>query len=69
MSEKEELIDRLSFLERNGVAIYMDGLPASPVDIAECCCLREESTYMPDYVLSDRGELMQVRYDPILIHS
>lgn len=55
---------RLEGVLRRGVELYLEGKPTSPADILECM-VNEEALYMPDFVLDDNGELIQIRYDRI----
>ena len=60
MTMKARLEDILS----QGIELYLDGQPASPSRIAERF-VREDTVYMPDFVLDEEGVLTQVRYDEI----
>lgn len=56
---------RLEQIAQNGVSLYLDGREVSPGEIADTCFVREEATYMPDYVTDDNGVLTEVRYDRV----
>lgn len=47
-----------------GVALFLDGRPSTPEEIAYRC-LEEKEVYMPDYVLDDHGILQELRYDKV----
>ena len=64
-TEKKEMISRLSYSEKQGVKMYLDGKLSSSEKIADVCCVKEKGIYMPDYVISEKGELKEVRYDQI----
>lgn len=64
-NEKREIMARLSFFETNGVKIYLDGNLSTPEEIADTYCLNEDCVYMPDYVISEKGSLEEVRFDKI----
>lgn len=64
-TEKNEMISRLSYYKKQGVKMYLDGELSSPEKIAEVCCVKEKGIYMPDYVISEKGQLSEVRYDQI----
>lgn len=51
-------------LQKNGTELYVDGEKVSPSQAA-ACAVREESPYMADYILGDRGEISQVRLDRV----
>lgn len=63
--EKKEIMARLSFFETNGVKIYLNGVLSTPEEIADTYYLNEDCIYMPDYVISDTGNLEEVRYDKV----
>ena len=51
-------------MSQSGVGLYVDGkkvLPAEAVSRA----VREDSPYMADYVLNDKGAVEQVRFDKV----
>lgn len=48
-----------------GVRLYLEGEITSPEEISKEYCLNEECIYMPDYVMNDAGELVELRYDRI----
>ena len=58
----QELFRELSKYERSGVQINMDGRPASPLQIMNAHMVKEESTYMRDYILDDEGHLKELRF-------
>ncbi len=67
-NNKNEMLSMQQKLEailRQGIELYLDGRPASPDRIAERY-VREDTVYMPDFVISEDGVLVQVRYDKIM---
>lgn len=48
-----------------GVQLYLEGEITSPEEISKEYCLNENCIYMPDYVMNDAGELVELRYDRI----
>lgn len=61
---REDMLLQLEQMSRNGVGLYVDGkrvLPAEAVSRA----VREDSPYMADYVLNDKGAIEQVRFDKV----
>lgn len=64
-SEMISMKNRLEAILEQGIELYLDGRPASPERIAQRF-VREDTVYMPDFVISEEGILTQVRYDKIM---
>ena len=67
-NNKNEILSMKNKLEailEQGIELYLDGRPASPGRIVERF-VREDTVYMPDFVIGDDGVLTQVRYDKIM---
>lgn len=64
-SEMISMKSRLEAILEQGIELYLDGKPASPAGIVERF-VREDSVYMPDFVIDEDGILTQVRYDKIM---
>lgn len=64
-SEMISMRNRLEAILDQGIELYLDGKPASPERIVERF-VREDTVYMPDFVLNEEGVLTQVRYDKIM---
>ncbi|MDE6950446.1 MAG: hypothetical protein K2P64_05970 [Lachnospiraceae bacterium] len=65
---KNEILSMKNKLEailEQGIDLYLDGRPASPSRIVERF-VREDTVYMPDFVIGDDGVLIQIRYDKIM---
>ncbi len=65
---KKEMItmkDKLESILSQGIELYLDGRPASPAGIVERF-VREDTVYMPDFVISEEGILVQIRYDKVM---
>lgn len=65
---KNEILSMKNKLEailNQGIELYLEGRPASPDRIVERF-VREDTVYMPDFVISEDGILTQVRYDKIM---
>lgn len=68
LKNKNEILSMKNKLEailHQGIELYLDGKPASPDKIVERF-VREDTVYMPDFVLNEDGALTQVRYDKIM---
>ena len=59
--------NKLEAILSQGIELYLDGRPASPDRIAERF-VREDTVYMPDFVIGENGVLTQVRYDKIMVN-
>lgn len=57
--------NKLEAILAQGIELYLEGRPASPDRIVERFA-REDTVYMPDFVLNEEGVLTQVRYDKIM---
>ena len=56
------LFVELSEYERMGVRMKMNGHPASPLQIASAHAVKEELSYMRDYVADENGKVKEVRF-------
>lgn len=65
-SEKNQptILSQLEDIRQKGITLYLNGRSATPDEIASCC-VKEDTLYMPDYVLDEQGVLQEVRYDKI----
>lgn len=66
--EKEILKYNLERAVQSGARLYLEGKQSTPEAIIGCC-INEEMSYMPDYVLNDCGKLTEVRYDKIRFYD
>ena len=55
-----DLYTELTEYERRGIRIKMNGDPASPLQIASAYAVREEPSYMRDYIADDEGMVKEV---------
>lgn len=65
-SEKDVLQKNLEVMCQRGIALFLEGEPSTPVEIAGKC-MHEDSCYMADYVLDDKGFLTELRYDRVTV--
>nr|WP_317283908.1 hypothetical protein [uncultured Sellimonas sp.] len=56
----QDLFAELSEYERRGIHMKMDGHPASPLQIVSACAVKEELSYMRDYITDDNGTVQEV---------
>ena len=61
------LFTELSDFERKGVEISLDGLPASPMQIVQAHIMREDITYMRDYIMNEKGDIKGVEFHNVRI--
>ena len=57
----EELRERYSRIQESGAGLYVS---ATPDEVARLC-VREEVSYMPDYIYDENGALIQIMFDRI----
>lgn len=58
--ECRDLYAELSEYERRGIHMKMNGMPASPLQIASAYAVRENLSYMRDYVADEEGKVTEV---------
>lgn len=57
----EELSEQYRRIHENGAGLY---IRATPEEVARLC-VREEISYMPDYIYDQNGALIQIMFDRI----
>jgi|APHig6443717497_1056834.scaffolds.fasta_scaffold160128_2 hypothetical protein len=60
-----ELCVYLESIYKEGVPIYLEGRLSTPQEIIKQQCVNEDMIYMPDYIISETGKLLELRYDRI----
>ncbi|MCI9340811.1 MAG: hypothetical protein HFG94_09225 [Dorea sp.] len=55
----------LTGYEKKRVDLRIDGMPASPMQIVQAHVVREETGYMRDYILNDKGDIKELWFDSI----
>ena len=55
---------RLKKLEKEGIKLFLNGVPSTTEYIIENC-INEDTVYMPDYVTDECGKIKEIRYDRI----
>ncbi len=62
----KDLYSELEKYERDGVCFGINGVPASPMQIvAEHMTMREDVTYMRDYVMNKDGNIRELNFQMI----
>lgn len=54
----------LQAFENQGVSIWLDGAPSSSLEVSQIMTVREQESYMRDYVF-DEGKISQIHFDRI----
>jgi len=62
----KQLYAELEKFENSGVSMRLNNYPASPMQIVTAHMVREESSYMRDYVWDDKGHVREVTFHNIL---
>ena len=60
----QPLLVELQNYEQQGISIWLEGSPSSSDEVTEVMCVREDISYMRDYVFQ-KGELSEIRFDKI----
>ena len=61
----QKMFRELTGYEKNQVDLRIDGIPASPMQIVQAHVVREETGYMRDYILNDKGDIKELWFDSI----
>ena len=58
----KELYTELENYEKNGIRMQVDGFKASPLQIVTAHMVREEGSYMRDYILDQKGYIESLAF-------
>lgn len=58
----QELFAELTRYERSGIRMQINGFPASPLQIVSAHMVRENHTYMRDYIMDEKGMLQELDF-------
>ena len=61
---EENVRKNLEKAVQGGASLYLEGKTSTP-DADARYCVKEDISYMPDYVWDDEGKLTEVRYNKI----
>ncbi len=61
----KNLFTELNGYEKKGVDITLNGFAASPMQVVQAYILREDSNYMRDYVMNERGDIKELCFTDI----
>lgn len=65
LSAYQELFAELSDYEKYGIRMTMDGESASPMQITAAHMVKEEGTYMRDYLTDEDGRIKEIRFQKV----
>ena len=58
----QKLYEELEQYENKGIYVSMDGSPASPMQIVAAHMVKEEGSYMRDYILNTDGYIESLAF-------
>ncbi|MDE6889558.1 MAG: hypothetical protein K2P45_13135 [Eubacterium sp.] len=61
---RSELFIELKGIQGRGITIYFEGEKSTPETVTDLLCVREDSSYMRDYVY-DKGVLKELHFDKV----
>lgn len=62
----KEFFAELEKYENEGVRMKLDDIPASPMQIVTAHMVKEESSYMRDYVWDEKGHVRELTFHNVL---
>lgn len=64
MNDKKfkNLFIELEMYEKSGVCMKLDNFPASPMQIVTAHMVKEDPTYMRDYVWDEKGQVKELAF-------
>ncbi len=65
----QTLFTELKDYEKRGVNMSINGLPASPMQIVQAHIVKEDSAYMRDYVLNEKGDIKELAFNDIKVQK
>lgn len=58
----QRLFSELTEYERSGVKMQINGISASPLQIVSAHMIRENSNYMRDYIMDEKGKITELDF-------
>ena len=58
----QTLLIELQNYEKQGISIWLEGLPSNSAEVSEAMCVREDNNYMRDYVMDENGKLKELDF-------
>lgn len=62
----QQLYAELEEYESKGICMKLEDSPASPMQIVSAHMVREERSYMRDYVWDEKGKVQELTFNSIL---
>lgn len=62
--DKKQLFIELKDIQGRGISIFLEGEKSTPETVSDILCVKEESSYMRDYVY-DKGVLKELHFDKV----
>lgn len=59
----QPLLEELETYRGEGIALYLNGRPSNPLNIARACTVAEGGGYMRDYTEDEKGHITKVSFD------
>lgn len=62
---KAALHRELKEYDRQGISLWLDGIPSNPKEIIKAHRIEEEGVYMRDYMQDEEGGIKAIKFDHI----
>lgn len=62
--DRQQLFLELQSIEGRGITIFLEGTVSSPEIVTDALCVKEDTSYMRDYVY-DEGVLTELHFDKV----
>ena len=62
-TRRENLYRELQEYEKAGIALWLNGMPSTPREIAKACTIGEEDRYMRDYIRDEEDGIKGIGFD------
>jgi hypothetical protein len=63
--DKQSLLIELENIQSQGVTIWLEGIPSTPLSVMDTLAVNESQVYMRDYVTNESGVLTDLKFDKI----
>lgn len=63
--EKQGLLIELENIQSRGIAIFLNGIPSSPLTVTDTLYINDSESFMRDYVMDEKGEWKELRFDRV----
>lgn len=62
---KSDFRRELEAYARDGVGLYLNGVPSTPREIEKAHRIAEDTSYMRDYITGEDGKLRRLEFDSV----